>query len=390
VVADFPQVLGTTDGALGSFAASFFHDVVVKEIGGQQVMLLSYWDAGYVALNVDDPANPVYLGDSDFTVPDPELLAATGDAREPEGNAHQAEFTLDNEYIIAADEDFSPSRTGVTTDDGDTTDGSQGSDTPHIAVGDSLVGTAVYVGRACIGDTAVPPPPAADGFIAVATRGFCTFSEKLANIEAAGGYDAAILVNREGFDGCGAFGMTIEGNIAAVSVDRATGFALFDAAGFDPATCPLGGDTLAGSLIPGVDVGDLGDVVTLSEYFEGWGYVHLFSNNAGKLVELDTYSIDEAMDVTFAEEFGDLSVHEVATSAVDPALAYLSYYSGGFRVIQVMNDEIVEVGRYIADDTITGHPGNNLWGVQVFEHQGRELVAASDRDSGLWIFEYTP
>ena len=33
------------------------HDMVVKEIDGVQTLLASYWDGGYVLLNVDDPAN---------------------------------------------------------------------------------------------------------------------------------------------------------------------------------------------------------------------------------------------------------------------------------------------------------------------------------------------
>ena len=36
----------------------FHHDVVVKKIGGVQTMLASYWDAGYVKLDVNDPADP--------------------------------------------------------------------------------------------------------------------------------------------------------------------------------------------------------------------------------------------------------------------------------------------------------------------------------------------
>ena len=36
---------------------SFLHDMVVKEIGGRQVMLASYWDGGYVTLDVTDPLN---------------------------------------------------------------------------------------------------------------------------------------------------------------------------------------------------------------------------------------------------------------------------------------------------------------------------------------------
>jgi hypothetical protein len=78
-------------------------------------------------------------------------------------------------------------------------------------------------------------------------------------------------------------------------------------------------------------------------------------------------------------------VHEVATSKADPRLLYFSYYSAGFRVARVTADEkIAEVGRYIAPE------GNNFWGVQVFEDAGKEYVAASDRDSGLWIFRYAP
>ena len=71
-------------------------------------MVALYWDAGYVALDVSDPTRPRYIGDTDFTNPDPELLESTGQAQVPEGNGHQAEFTRDNEYLIGADEDFSP------------------------------------------------------------------------------------------------------------------------------------------------------------------------------------------------------------------------------------------------------------------------------------------
>ena len=70
----------------------------------------------------------------------------------------------------------------------------------------------------------------------------------------------------------------------------------------------------------------------------------------------------------------------MATSRVDPSLAYFSYYAGGFRVEEIENDQLVEKGHYIDDG------GNNFWGVQVFQDQGQEYVAASDRDNGLWIF----
>jgi len=77
-------------------------------------------------------------------------------------------------------------------------------------------------------------------------------------------------------------------------------------------------------------------------------------------------------------------VHEVATSLEDPNRLYFSYYSDGFRVAEIVDGEIVEKGHYIDPD------GSNIWGVQVFEQDGQEYVAASDRDHGLLIFKYNP
>ncbi len=260
-------------------------------------MMVSYWDGGYVALDVDDPANPEYIGDTDFTNPDPELLQQTGKAERPEGNAHQSEFTLDNRYILASDEDFSPNGTELFTDDTpDPVTVSQGSGTDQLQDGETLEGQVVYVGRACAGDTAVPAAPSDGGTsVAVATRGSCAFTDKVASIELAGGYAGAVIVNREG--ACDGFGMSVDGGIPAVSLDRRSGFGLFDQeAQYDDAACRAGTDILEGSLIPGVNVGDRGDAVTVRAFFDGWGYVHLYQNQAGKMTELDTYAIPEAMD----------------------------------------------------------------------------------------------
>ncbi|HSO02356.1 MAG TPA: hypothetical protein VLS46_07495, partial [Gaiellaceae bacterium] len=117
--------------------------------------------------------------------------------------------------------------------------------------------------------------------------------------------------------------------------------------------------------------------------FDGWGYVHLYRNGAGKLAELDTFALPEAHDQAYVRGFGDLSVHEVATSAARDDLAYLSYYAGGFRVLRIVGEELEEAGHFVDVG------GNNFWGVEVFQSGGQELVAASDRDSGLYIFRYT-
>jgi hypothetical protein len=375
--------LGLTD--------SFLHDMVVKQIGDRFIMLLSYWDGGWVLLDVTDPANPVFLGDSDYPPVDPELLEQTGAMLTPEGNAHQAEFTADNQYVIGTDEDFNPYRLAVTADDGDPTEAKAAIGTnTTLEQADAITGTTVFVGRACPGDAAVPPAPDLPGDeIAVVERGLCLFTEKVAAVLAAGGYEAVIIMNREGADACnGVLTPSVEGEIPVIFVGRDTGFALFDTAYDEAAACAVGASALAP-----IPIGTVGDVITeVGLVFDGWGYVRLFSVDVdtGILTELDTYAIPEAMDPAFAEGFGDLSVHEVATDPTDPDLAYLSYYSGGLRAIQIVNGELVEVGGYIDPvGGVTEAGGNNFWGVEVWTHPdtGEEYILASDRDSGLWIFQ---
>lgn len=52
-------------------------------------------------------------------------------------------------------------------------------------------------------------------------------------------------------------------------------------------------------------------------------------------------------------------------------------------MVRIADGELQEVGRFIDEG------GSNFWGVQTFEQGGKEYVAASDRDFGLYIFEYT-
>ena len=100
------------------------------------------------------------------------------------------------------------------------------------------------------------------------------------------------------------------------------------------------------------------------------------------MAEHNTYAIPEAHDPAYASGFGDLSVHEVATSHQQVNRLYFSYYSGGFRVAEIENDQIVEKG------PLYRRLRKQLLGVQVFEQDGTEYVAASDRDYGLWIFKH--
>jgi hypothetical protein len=385
--------LGLTD--------SFLHDMVVKEIDGRFIMLLSYWDGGFVMLDVTDPANPEFLDDTEFADIDPELLESLGVALTPEGNAHQAEFTIDNRFFIGTDEDFGPYR----AEQLQITSGPHAGDYPSVIVPGAaapailpdltLNGPVVYGGYGCPTSAPIPTPESIPGYLAslgaweekiiVLSRGpsgdpsapeeACFPGEK-AHEAAEAGWDAVLFVNHHAgeaaggapFCGSGAF----VDEIVGVCTTHAAFHRLFDLAPLDPPwTYP---ENLA--------LGSIGAEIEVGSLFDGWGYVHLF--DAETMEELDTYAIDEAHDPDFAFGFGDLSVHEVSVDPVEPGLAYLSYYSGGLRVIRYGDTGIREVGHYIHKD------GNNFWGVEThFLPSGKKLILASDIDSGLWIFKFT-
>ena len=372
---NWPGAQNSQSAGIGNFRASFFHDVVVKKIQNNWMMLLSYWDAGYITLNMNNPAAPVFVNDSDFTDPDPE----TGFSP-PEGNGHQAEWSHNNRYILATDEDFSPFRTtvGVTSGPfaGSNFLATQGNAVPQITPDSSLSGPTYFVGFGC--NTSPPPTAPVSGAIAVVERGGCTFTEKVTNVQNAG-YAAGIVFNSAAPGNCEAIvTMAASGNIPILFVSRSHGFAILGITGYNPANCP------SGSNPPLPAPGTPGSTVTLSAVFDGWGYVHLF--DATTLQEIDTYAVAEGLDPAYATGFGNLTVHEVAVD-VETDLAYLSYYDAGLRVITFGASGIQEVGHYIHED------GNDFWGVQVFrlpaDDTEQTYVAASDRDSGLWIFKYT-
>jgi len=374
---DWPDAQDAQSAGIGTFPASFHHDVVVEKVRGHWMMLASYWDAGYVVLNVDDPASPAFVGDTTFSDPDPETGLSPA-----EGNGHEAEWSHNERYIVATDEDFSPSR--ITSFTSNAFAGSpfaaEGAFTVSIASfpGATLTGEVVHVGRGCPPGT--PGLPGGDAYladpsgkIALIERGVCRFDNKIAWAQANGAMAAIVYNSAGGTFTMGGDNPVLAGSpmvigtlitIPGVSVQRATGLAMRDAAA--PVT------------------------VSVTAEFNGWGYVHLF--DAATLEEIDTYAIPEALSPAYLRTvanptgFGNLTVHEGATD-IENNLGYLSYYDGGLRVIAFGPGGIEELGHFIDAD------GNDFWGVQVHrlpaDPTEETLILASDRDSGLWIFRYT-
>ncbi len=374
--------LGLTD--------SFLHDMVVKQIGSKFIGLLSYWDGGYILLDVTNPYAPVFISDTDYPAVDPELLAQTGVSLSPEGNAHEGEFTLDNKFAITTDEDFSPFRLLLTTVDGffPAATGTQTS----TAQAEAIAGPTVFVGRACPGDAAVPPAPAVGTMqIAVVERGLCLFEEKAQAVIAAGGWDAMVIMNREGADACtGVLTPSLSAPIPTVFIGRDTGFKMFNLT-YDNAAC-LDANP---QRLPDTLIGTFGDPIqSITSQFDGWGYVHLFAVDSAvtKLTEVDTFAIPEAMNPAYATGFGALSVHEVATEKADASRAFLSYYAGGIRAIQIQcrNPRDVSSCRLAETGGYLDPKGNQFWGIETFVRNGITYAVGSDMDYGIFIVKRTP
>lgn len=392
--------------AFGDFPTS--HDFDVRFIDGHWLAMVSYWDAGWVLLNVDDPHNPTFVNDSNYGPCEAHVPTVCP----PEGEAHQGEWNEDGSLFIGTDEDLAPFRLIFNVVGGSAAGEYPAEEfswtVPIASLDDQLVnGPVVFGGYGCPDDRAdIPPASVLDGETApgedqiiMFQRGpvndpnhahdACFFSEKVESAQLAG-YDAVIVANHHTGAGggaqpdataCGSQGHQFTVTIPGLCVGHRLMHVLFDRTP-DYTTPYPSGDP--GDLEP--DVGDIGTgKIDSTSFFSGWGGSRLL--NASSLVELDQFYIAEASDPAFATGHGDVDVHEVATGrGPDADLAYFAHYSGGIRVARFDGTGITEVGAFIDQG------GNDLWGVQLtdkFTPAGDRIVAYSDRDYGLYLAAYT-
>lgn len=417
--------------AFGNFPTS--HDFDVREIGGHWYVQVSYWDAGWVLLNVDDPANPVLIDDTDYPACD-QYIGVPGsdvDPRScpPEGNGHQNEWNEAGDLFLGTDEDSSPFRllpievteqtTGTGTASPQPAVGTQyeggefGWTVPIASLSDGIVnGPVAFGGYGCDESAAIPNASVLDPFmsgdpdeerIVVLQRGpvsdpgeayeACFFSIKIENAQDAG-YDAVIIANHHVGSAfgdqpdsffCGGQGHVFTITAHGLCSGHRSMHELFG-------STPNYGTDSTSPGYPEADmnakIGLVGPKIETSSFFDGFGYVSLYSidNTTGATSLIDTLAIAEQIDKDFAIGKGDLTVHEVATGrGPDAGLAYFSWYSGGFRVAEFGSTGITEVAAFIDGG------GNDLWGVELtdkFTAGGNRIVALSDRDFGLYLLAY--
>ena len=327
----------------------FLHDVWVQENDGQFTAYLSYWDAGLVLLDVTDPANPVFLGDSDYLDPDP----LSGEA--PEGNSHVAVPNADGTRVLMGDEDFAAGALTLFQFDGADFPATEGAFTPPVFTlpGAAFSGTMHWTGGE--GCTQGEFDRAANlGEIALIQRGTCFFSTKAANAQALG-YAGFVVANNVG-----------------------DGLITMSAGTDDVITIPgffVGQST--GEVMKAAD--PPGGTLNTEGIFDGYGYLRLLDvSDPANIVELDQFATENV----FANPPlpGDRTMHNVVVDS--GTTAYISWYAEGMRVVDFSDDSLTEIAHFV--DTTEG---SNFWGVYLHDHpDGNTYILGSDRMTGLWIF----
>jgi len=355
--------------------ASFVHDVWVQENGSQMTAYLSYWDSGLVLLDITDPANPTFMGDSQYIDPDP----LSG--KPPEGNSHVAVPNSNGSLVIMGDEDFAPLRVipEITSGPfaGETFNASQGSNVPQVGESSPLVGPTRFVGLAC----GSAPSPAGAGEIAVIERGACTFTTKAQTVSDAGYVGGIVLNSETGNPPCEAVvSMLAVGDIPFLFVARSSGFKILGITGYDPGNCPGGPNPS----LPAA--GTASEDVSITAQFDGWGYMRVLDvSNPGSIVELGQFATENVL--ADPPPPGDHTMHNVI---VDGTRAYISWYADGMRVVDFSGCSAGS-GQNSCTPTEIAHfvdgGGSNFWGVFLHEIDSTQYILGSDRDSGLWIFE---
>lgn len=319
---------------------------------------LSYWDAGFIILDISDPASPTYLGRTTY---------APGE----EGNAHSVVDARGGNILVAADEDFSPFEFQFTSSAlTGTRQAVEASFTPAIVdlPGREMAGEVVHVGRGCpagsITTTNPDDPYLADpaGKIALIERGDCSFSHKIYRAQLAGAIGAIVYNSAAGGEALVRMGPTnIPGftpEIPAVFVQRSTGLLLRD--GTPPVTARA------------------------AAVFNGWGYLRIFDiNDPANPVQLSTFATANTNNEAVATT-GTWSVHnpEIIGNTL-----YVSWYSDGVRIIDISQPATPrEIGFWTGAGAPADAPAVNIW--SVVPHG--DLLLASDRNYGLYILKLKP
>ena len=369
--------LGVTQGG---DARTLDHSARFNEDGTR--LYLSYWDAGVIILDIEDPSNPTVLG-------------RTAYEQGEEGNAHSIDTADDEELLIQADEDFSPFELQFTSSafEGQRPAVEGAGSAPIVEQpGREMAGEVVHVGRGCPADPR-PVPPAGPGSgitvadpylndpagkIALIERGGCRFDNKIARAQQAGAAGVIVYNQAGGANGdetlilMGIDNPVIDGppgiagtaiTVPSVFVQRSTGLLLRD--GAQPVTAAA------------------------TAVFNGWGYLRFFDiSDPANPVQLSTFATPNTNNEEVALD-GTWSVHNPELLRDDDGdetnTLYVSWYSDGVRVLDIRRPTRPrEIASWTGQGAPAGAPAVEIW--SVVPHRG--LLFASDRNFGLYVLKH--
>jgi hypothetical protein len=323
------------------------HDVWASDNG--RTAYLSYWDSGYILLDISDPTNPSFLGNSTWGPDD-------------EGNAHAAVPARGGNLLVTTDEDFSATGLGRVNVNsgphaGEVYEAVVGAISPSFS---PLTADVAWVGKSqpdtnqptdsaygCPGGN--PYGESVAGKIALIKRGHCAFSAKIDQAESEGAVGVIV------FNNLGEGLLTMGGtpvNIPATFIQQSRGER-------------LAADREADEMVN----------VTMREgEFDGFGFARIFDiSNPANIQLLSNITLPSTFDPAQPNPFG---VHNVY---VRGNTAYFSWYMDGLVVVDISQPAAPRIIAEFNDN-------NNFWGVYV---EG-DLIFASDRFTGLWIFKFVP
>lgn len=341
----------------GGYPGVFLHSVRANADGTRAY--LSYWDGGVIILDINDPAQPRYLGHTTY-------------APDEEGNAHSIAVTPDDTLLIEAIEDFSA------RDETLTSSAFSGRRSvvpvPFVTSTQSIQGELVYVGRGCPARSR-PDEPDADAYladpngkVALIEAGACRIDQLLARVQQAGATGAIVYRGSFELDDAAFYqgatsveladGTLIDLTLPAVLAPPSLGRALRDADG------PVS--------------------VEVAPAFTGWGGLRLLDiHDPAHPVLLSTFTTPHATDPNSAQR-GPWSAHNPELVG---SLLFASWYRDGVRAIDVSDPAHPrEVGAWDGADRPGEAAAVEIWGVVAHN----DLLLASDMNYGLYVLRYQP
>jgi hypothetical protein len=355
---------------LGFFAASYAHSVRFADDGA--TLYASYWDAGFIKLDISDPANPALVGRTLYGVTD------AGD-----GHSLTPYDVGGTRYLLTNDEDFAPIPETISV----TSSATGAAEYPGIqepwaptwlyffGTG-SVTGEVWDAGDGCdAGDYA-----GAAGMIALADtidpfypdffgEPPCAIGEQ-ANL-AAGAGALAFVSNLISLDDPYPFGPDAD-------VSGTEGMPILQIADIDD---------LAAAIRAGLGSGPVSLTAT-SEDPPTWGYLRVYQEDGGaEWAQVGEFRGPATGPFTPP---GSWSIHN---TEVLGDRAYSAWYSAGIIALDVSDPTSPAMVGQFVPDTSKRHANSlgtgpaEVWGVAIDPDTG--LVYASDMRTGLWIVQPT-